>query len=191
MAVFYRGAGVGTYWHGNDARISGFTPHFPGAGGSIVALMNHIKNGTTTSPYVSLTRSYGIAWSYAMYSGYAESTMANPAFVYEVEINDPPPAGLVVLDPVYEIALSFPSPLSTVSHQHDGLPDFLIGVVDPKARGDLLTTPIKNPPPEGATSRAANLTAQLETLVRALRDAEILAEGTIPAACVTQKYSVF
>jgi hypothetical protein len=190
MAVFYRGAGVGTYWHGTDARLNGFTPHFAGAGRTIASLMNHIKNGTTTSPYVSLTRSYSVAWCYAMYSGYAVSTMANPAFVYEVEINDPLPAGLVVLDPVYEIASSVSSPLASVSYQHDGLPDFLIGVVDPTAMGHLLATPIKHPPPGGATNRAAKLTAELETLVRALRDAEILAVGTIPAACVTQKYPV-
>jgi hypothetical protein len=190
MAVFYRGAGLGTYWHGIDARITGFNPHFAGAGRTIVSLVNHIKNGTTTSPYVSLTRSYSVAWCYAIYCGHSVSSVANPAFVYEVEINDPPPAGLVVLDPVCEIAQSAPSPLSAVSYQHDGLPDFLIGVVDPRAMGHLLATPIKHPPPGGATARPANLSAELETLVRALRDAEILAVGTIPAACVTQKYPV-
>ena len=41
------------------------------------------------------------------------------------------------------------------------------------------------------TSRPPNLSLQLETLVRALRDAEILAYGIIPATCVMNCFDVF
>ncbi len=191
MAIFYRGSGVGTYWHLHDARLSGFTAHLPGAHRALAALINHVKNGTTSSPFISMTRSYSVAWSYAIFSGRAVPTAAAPAYVYEIDIADPPPVGLAILDPLSEIAAAVPSPLHSASYQHDGLPDFLMGVLDPATMGHHLTTPIKHPPPGGATPRAANLTPELETLVRALRDAEILAVGTIPASCVVHRYPVF
>jgi hypothetical protein len=149
MATFYRGAGVGTYWHANDARLSGFTAHLPGAARTTPSLINHIKNGTTTSPFVSMTRSYSVAWNYAVYAGRAVPTAAAPAFVYEIVINDPPPVGLAVLDPLLEIAGAVPPPLSPFSYQHDGLPSFLMGVLDPVTMGHHLTAPIQQPPPGG------------------------------------------
>lgn len=191
MATFYRGAGIGTYWHLNDARLTGFNAHFPGAHRTTASLMNHIKNGTTASPFISMTRSYSVAWSYALFSGHAVPTVAAPAYVYEIVINTPPPVGLTVLDPLGEIAGAVPPPLSAISYQHDGLPAFLMGVLDPVAMNHHLTAPIKQTPPGGAAPRAANLTAELETLVRTLRDAEILAVGTIPAGCVVNRYAVF
>lgn len=191
MAIFYRGSGVGTYWHFNDARLIGFNAHFPGANRTTASLMNHIKNGTTASPFISMTRSYSVAWSYALFSGHAVPTAGAPAYVYEIVINDPPPVGLTVLDPLSEIAAAVPAPLSAISYQHDGLPAFLMGVLDPVSMSHHLTAQIKQPPPGGAAPRAANLTPELETLVRALRDAEILAVGTIPTGCVVNRYSVF
>ena len=187
MATFYKGSGVGTYWHLNDARLSGFNAHFPGAHRTTASLMNHIKNGTTSSPFVSMTRSYGVAWSYAMFLG---PTVAAPAYVYEIVIDDPPPVGLTVLDPLREIAGAVPPLLSAISYQHDGLPNFLMGVLDPATMSHHLTAPIKQPPPGLGAPRAANLTAELETLVRTLRDAEILAVGTIPASCVVNRFNV-
>ena len=191
MAIFYRGAGVGTYWHVNDALISGFNAHVPGAARTSSSLISHIKNGTTTSAFISMTRSYSVAWSYAIFSGYAVPTSSHPAFVYEIEVLDPPPIGVVVLDPLREISNSVPPILGAASYQHDGFPDFLMGVVDPKTMAHYLTKPIQHPPPGGATPRAANLSPELETLVRALRDAEILAVATIPASCVIKKHPVF
>ena len=41
------------------------------------------------------------------------------------------------------------------------------------------------------TSRPPNLFLELETFVRALRDAEILVCGTIPATCVVNCFDVF
>ena len=191
MATFYRGAGIGTYWHANDAKLTGFFPHAPRASRSTATLIAHVKDGTTHSPYVSLTRSYSVAWTYAVFSGYEKPTAANPAYVYRVDIDDSRPAGILVLDPVCEIAKSVPRPLSPISYQHDGFADFLIGVVDPIRMAAHLATPIKQPPPGGGTSRPANLSAELETFVRALRDAELLAAGPIPPACVVNKFAVF
>jgi len=55
MPIFYRGAGVGTYWHSNNAQQTGFTPRSPGTSATINALMHYIARGTVTSPYISLT----------------------------------------------------------------------------------------------------------------------------------------
>ena len=191
MAIFFRGAGVDTYWHKNDARLKGFLPHDPGKARTPSTIINHIKNGTTNSPFVSLTRSYSIAWNYAAYSGYAAPTSAKPAYVYEIEIYDPLPMGLTVLDPIQEILKAFPSPLNGATYQHDGNTDFLMGIIDPRGMATSLTTHIKTPPPGGATPRPANLTSELETIVRALRDSELLAIGAIPTNCITNRYEVY
>jgi len=58
MPIFYRGDGVGTYWHENDARLSGFTSQSPGIVPSIDRLMHHIARGMVNSPYISLTRDH-------------------------------------------------------------------------------------------------------------------------------------
>jgi hypothetical protein len=55
----------------------------------------------------------------------------------------------------------------------------------------FLTTPIVQPPPRRGTQRPANLSIELETLVRSLRDAEILAVGNIPASCVRNRYAEY
>ena len=56
--------------------------------------------------------------------------------------------------------------------------------------GHHLDTPIMQPPRGGGTVRSANLMPQLEALVRALRDSEILAVGNIPASCVIFRHPV-
>ena len=189
MPIFYRGAGLGTYWHpaNNDARLLGFTPHFAGMSRTHNRLMQHIAVTTTASPYVSLTRSWGVALSYAL-NGRAPATLNDPAYIYEIELDAPLPLGLVLLDPVKEVAQNVPPPTG-MPYQHDGSPDFLIGVVDPAGQQQFLSQ--VRPHPSGAVARPANLSLELTTLVRALRDAEILAVGTIPAACVVQCLPVF
>ena len=190
MALFYRGAGPGTYWAIQDARLEGFVPRQPGMAPNSTQLMNHIRLGTTTSPYTSLSRSFGVARQYALVgtNGIAESS--NPGYVYEVELDDPLPAGLQVLDPIQTIAEVLNSPLSTPSYHHDGDQGFVLGVIDPLNNRHLLTAPIRTPLP-GATARPANLSEHLETLLRALRDAEILAVGNIPANRVVNRYDVY
>jgi hypothetical protein len=189
MPIFYRGAGVGTYWHpdNNDARQVGFTPHSPGMIRSHSRLMQHIAEATTSSPYISLTRSWGVALSYAL-NGRAPATQAVPAYIYEIELDEPLPLGMVLLDPVKEVVNAVPRPTG-MPYQHDGSPDFLLGVVDPIGQQHFLNQ--VRPHPLGAVSRPANLSLELTTIVRALRDAEIIVVGTIPANCVTNHVPVF
>ena len=189
MPIFYRGAGLGTYWHpaNNDARLLGFTPHRPGMTRSHSRLMQHIAEATTSSPFVSLTRSWGIALSYAR-SGRAQATEAEPAYIYEIELDDPLPVGVVLLDPVREVVNSVPAPTG-MPYQHDGSPDFLLGIVDPVGQQHFLDQ--VRPHPAGAVSRPANLSLELTTIVRASRDAEIIVVGAIPADRVTGCVPVF
>lgn len=126
-----------------------------------------------------------------MFFGLTQPTQTNPGCVYEIELNDPLPPGLQLLDPIKEVAAASPSPLDLTSYQHDGLPDFLLGVVNPVQMGQFLTAPYPQPPPGSGINRPPNLTIELETLVRALRDAEILAVGNIPASCVRNRYDVW
>jgi hypothetical protein len=69
--------------------------------------------------------------------------------------------------------------------------NFLLGVVNPTAMAVHLTAPIRQPPGSTGISRAANLSIELETFVRALRDADVLVVGTIPAACVINRDGVY
>ena len=57
--------------------------------------------------------------------------------------------------------------------------------------GDFLEQHTLQPPASEGTPRPPNLTIELETLVRALRDAEILAHGIIPATCVKNSFEVY
>ncbi len=81
MAIFYRGAGVGTYWHTHDARQTGFVARSPQMPFSVDRLMLHIARGTVNSPFISLTRSYGIALNYANFFGTEVPTREYPAYV--------------------------------------------------------------------------------------------------------------
>ena len=189
MALFYKGVGVGTYLYGNDPRLQGMPPRAPAATCTIGLVMNHIARATTTTPCVSLTRSYGVAEMYAREASCNFPTTAAPAYVYEVEIPDPP-AGLRIIDPVKEVAATLPSPVTALSYFHDGDKDFILGVASPSLMATHLHEPIRQPPGSGGAPRTANLTIELETLVRALRDAEILVVGTVPASLVRTRHAI-
>lgn len=191
MAVFYRGAGVDTYWHQHDARKSGFVARKPGGARDLDAILGHIRLGTTVSPYISMSRSYGVAWSYAKYLGLKPPTKRKPGFIYEIHLSDPLPPGLMVLDPVREVINSTTQPTGPGPHyQHDGEQDFLLWVVDSKAHAAVIDKPAKSPF-GGATVRPPVLSAELETIVRALRDAELLVVGAIPQTCVVERHRVY
>ena len=102
MPIFYRGAGINTYWYLNDPIVRGFTARAPGITASPFQQMHHIARSTVNSPFISLTRSYAVAWDYAILSSEREPTSNDPAYVYEIEIEDPLPLGLQLLDPVQE-----------------------------------------------------------------------------------------
>jgi hypothetical protein len=117
-------------------------------------------------------------------------TRGRPAYVYEIEINEVAP-GFHILDPLKEITSGLNGPLNTPTYQHDGHPDFILGVVDPENQAACLNKVCTQPPGSGGTPRPANLSIELETIVRAIRDSEILSLGTIPAALVRNRFNVW
>lgn len=153
-------------------------------------LIEHVTRGTTSSPYVSLSRSFGVARDYALV-GAAVANQSNPAYVYEIELTEPLPRGLLLLDPVLEVARNAPAPTTSPHYQHDGSMDFLMGIIDPQTYQHFLRDPAPQPPGSTGTLRAPALSRELEAIVRALRDAEILAVGTIPMSCISRKIPVF
>jgi hypothetical protein len=191
MPRFYKGVGVGTYLHGIDLQVRGIAPRAPGTPYSVDAVMEHIARATTVSPCISLTRSYGVAEDYARHASRLFPTASSPAFVYEIDISDPPPSGVSVIDPVFEVMRPFSSPLGILSYHHDGDMNFLLGVVDPVHMGSYVSSPIRTPPGSVPTPRAANLTIVLEAVVRSLRDSEVIVVGSLPGACVIARYDVF
>ncbi len=192
MSIFYRGAGVDTYWHINNPTEFGFTARAPEMAPTTARLMQHISRGTNNSPFISLSLSYAVARDYALLSSPEIPTPSKPAHVYEIEFQDPLPSGLKMLDPVKEVAQTLLSPPTIgPAYQHDGSQEFLLGVVNPRNMGHFLVQHSQQPPSSEGTPRPPNLSLELETLVRALRDAEILAYGTIPATCVVNCFDVF
>ncbi len=111
MTIFYRGAGVGTWHHEHDAQVSGFVPKNPAIDDSKDRLIQHIARSVTDSPYISLTRSFGIAYDYAVF-GRDAATEDKPAFVYEIEIPKRP-KGYRLVDPIKEIAKIIPHPTNS------------------------------------------------------------------------------
>ncbi len=78
---------------------------------------------------------------------------------------------------------------SSSFYQHNGLPDFLLGVVDPERMLDYQVGRLPKPPGPGEKC-PPNLTPQLTALVNTLRDAEILVYGHIPPSCVKKRFDV-
>lgn len=188
MPILYRGAGVGTYWHARDARVEGFLPQWASADPSPSRILHHIARGTVSSPYVSLTRSFGVACAYAI-AGTRRATAKAPGYVYEIELfaeNGPP-----LIDPVTAVSTGLLDPLAESTYHHDGPPEFLLGIVAPKRFRQHLGAPFPQPPPGGGTRRPPRLSIELETLVRCLRDAEVLACGPIPASRVKARHPIY
>ena len=192
MAIFYRGAGIDTYWHLNDPTENGFIARAPGVAPTPDRMMQHISRGTQNSPFISITLSYAVARNYALSSSLDIPTRNNPAYVYEIEFQESLPFGLTLLDPVKRVAQGLPYPPSSgPPYQHDGPPEFLLGVADPINMAHFLEQHSPQPPSSEGTPRPPNLSLELETLVRALRDAEILVHGIIPSICVQNCVDVY
>lgn len=84
----------------------------------------------------------------------------------------------------------FLPPPNPIPYQHEGAQDFLLGVVNPTQFGHLLTAYYLSASNSPAT-RPTSPSLHLETLVRALRDAEVLAYGIIPANYVLNRIPVW
>jgi hypothetical protein len=187
MPVFlYKGVGVGTHHHPTDLRLSGIAPANPGGVHSPPNVEKHIAHGSKTTPYVSLTKSYGVARDYAMNGGFHAPTLAVPAYVYEFLVPD----NVSTIDPVAYIASHYTNPLVSPSYHHDGDQQFLGFVAYPTS---YPTSPGPAPRPPGAAPATSTpmLHIQLEAIVFALRDAEVLVNGNIPTSWFNHRYDIY
>jgi hypothetical protein len=190
MPLFYKGVPASTYYSNVDLRVGGLVARSPTATRTVQDVVRHISDGTINSAYVSLTRSYTVAEEYA-FSCRMPPTSTNPGYVWEVQIDDPPPAGVMILDPVHTISESKKDVLAAGSYHHDGGQNVLMGIVSPATMGHVLLSPVKDPPMSGRTPRAPHISRELEALVRALRDSEVLALGNLPRRCFVARHTVF
>jgi hypothetical protein len=186
--LFYKGVGVGTHHHPTDLRTTGIMARTATALNDLV-VKQHIARGTTTSPCISLTKAYGVAQDYAMNAGTAKPTAAVPAYVYELQVPDKP--GIQIIDPVDFIASRHKNPLISPSYHHDGDQSFLGVFAYPPASGGAPGKAPRPPGMGGSGTRPPTLSIELEAIVFAIRDAEILAYGSIPAAWIMNRYDVF
>ena len=187
MSRYYKGAGIGTFWHKNDAMVHGFTAASAGSSAGVHTIKNHIVNQLVThSPYISLTRSYEVAEAYAKYYGRVPPESSNPAYVYELNIEQS--SGTVLFDPVQELSTFLGSPFNQQFYQHNGAQDVILGVVDSTKFAHVLSRFIRTPgiPP----MRGPSISDELITLIRALRDAEVLALGVITRNCLIDRHDV-
>ena len=151
--------------------------------------MTHIARGSVKSPYISFSRSFAVARAYGIVGSSGIATAMKPGYVYEIEITGD--RSVVALDPVVEVAKSLPEPGGNRTYQHDGTQAFLLGIVDPQHIWSLGNEQHVLPPASSGTPRTPHLSLELETLVRALRDAEILIYENVPASLVRNRYEVY
>jgi hypothetical protein len=152
--------------------------------------MHHVARGSIVSPYISCSRSFGVARAYGIVGPKGFASAGRPGYVYEIEVSDDRICR--TLDPVKEVAEHLRMPWEDPPYQHDGTQRFLLGVVDRVTMLNCLQeTCIFPPGSEGGTPRTPNLSQEVECLVRALRDAEVLVLGNVPASIVRNKYEVY
>jgi hypothetical protein len=190
MARFFKGVRVGSYLHSRNLHAIGLGPTHPGGTYDVDTIVNHIVLGTTVSPCVSLTKSYGVAEEYARRGGTAFPTRSNPAHVYEIAINHGDPEANGLVDPVCEISQA-ENDASVSSYHHNGDRTFLLSIVDP--RRFFRYGSKSSPQPRNTTNPPIPHTSslRLRALVYALRDAEIIFHGTIPARCIIYRHDVY
>jgi len=134
---------------------------------------------------VSFSTSYAVAWDYALRGITGPASKANPGYVYVLDTSISP---LQVVDPVLEVAQGQKA-AKKWSTDHDGGPDLILGIAASSFHPAILTT---NPKRRGASlARAPSITTELNALVFALRDAEILVTGGIPPACIVDRDDVW
>jgi hypothetical protein len=187
--MFYKGVASGSFHTNHDLRVTGLSPRDPAGTLETHRLMAHVCHGTTTSPLISITRSYGVAQDYAL-SGLVPPSASSPGYVYEVWLESPLPPGVALVDPIQQVMKTYGDPLDRYSYHHDGDQTFLSALSDPVVFRSLLVCPVKRPPSSVATLRATHITTELETFVRSLRDAELLVAGYIPAKCFVARYEI-
>jgi hypothetical protein len=185
----YKGVRIGTFLHGRNLMRTGIDARNSRSSVTVGSIEHHIARGTTTSPLISLTKSFGVAKDYALTGSLSKPSRTNPAYVYEIDVPDPPPAGVKLIDPVHDIvAAQQLNLLTNSSYHHDGDQRFLHFVVNPLWR--TRATPMA-PRPGGTSSSPVVMTIALEAMVFALRDAEVLVVGNLPHSMVVHRHDVY
>ncbi len=188
-AVFYKGVGVGTHNHANDLRLVGLMPRATGSL-NVVAMQQHIAGGTGYSPCISITKSYGVARDYAMNSSLAKPTQATPGHVYEIHIPENTQSPQLI-DPVNYISSSNANLLGSQTYHHNGDQNFLGFVAYRQSKGGIHPQALRPPGLSGAGTLPVQLSSELESIVFAIRDAEILVHGNMPASWFVRRYDIF
>jgi hypothetical protein len=184
----YKGVRIGTFLHARNLRVTGIQARNARSSVTVGSIEHHIARGTTTSPFISLTKSFGVARDYALKGSLTKPTPANPAYVYEIDVPDPLPPAIRIVDPVAEIAAAQQLNLLTnSSYHHDGDQNFLHFVVNPLWRARV--SPMAHQP--GGSSNPVVMTMPLEAMVFALRDAEVLVVGNLPRSMIVHQHHVY
>jgi hypothetical protein len=179
VPTLYKGAGPGTHWHTNDARLSGFTAAAHRTR-TANAVRTHIVAYSHPSPYISFTTSYAVARQYALTGPSGIASQHLPGYVYEVDLSACG-ANVQVFNPLADLSKS------GLGHQHNGDQDLIIGVAEPHRHAGLL---IANVPHAGGRMLPPSISQSLWALVNAVRDAEVLLDS-VPAGCVVVQHPVW
>lgn len=178
IPTLFKGAGPGTHWHVNDARILGFTSaaHRPHTKNAVIT---HITAYSFPSPYVSLTTSFAVARQYALSGPGGIASQKIPGYVYEVDLSacSAMPA---IFNPVAEVSRA------NLAHAHNGNQSLILGVAS-QIHSRILNAKV---PHSGGMRALPNISADMRALVNALRDAEVLVNA-VPSTCVVMRHRVF
>jgi len=191
MTHFYKGVGVGTFFHPMDLRVTGIDPADRSGRFDDQMAMQHICHGSHRSPCVSVTKSYGVAESYAR-TGLGPPSPGVPGYVYVLNIPNPAPFEAPrVVDPVFVVASHNNNPLTSPSYHHNGNQQYLLGVVSPRLHPNFLYAPAPTRPGSAKSIGPPHLTPELQTMVWALRDAEALIVGSVPTTWIIDRLDVY
>jgi hypothetical protein len=174
LPLLFKGAGPGTHWHRNDARLSGFVA----AASSVVnrnSVERHITAYSFPSPLLSLSASYAVARQYALSGPSGHASKAAPGYVYEI---DPTNAPVTIHDPIAVLVAT------DWGHIHTGDQSLLPALATGGA--GLLPACLHN----GNIMQVPSVGMPVRALVYAIRDSELLAVS-VPTVCITNRHEVF
>lgn len=180
--MLFKGAGPGTHWHANNAQATGFT--LPGAiTPTVNVVVNHITAFSAPSAYCSFSLSFAIARGYAIFGPGGVATKAAPGLVYQIDLSALSALPALV-DPVLTISRGLNG---QYAHGHNG--GFLaLSEIAQTALGPGGYTPTQH---VGGGTCPLIVTSELQALVRAIRDAEILVQGNVPAGAIIKVHQVY
>ncbi|WP_155419381.1 hypothetical protein [Chromobacterium subtsugae] len=172
----YKGAGPGTYWNQNDARLTGFH-----VDRTLVvnnsAVIRHVAFSSFPSPLLSFSTSYAIALAYSLAGPWGKVSTSKPGLVYEIDTDLAP---VTIYNPIAEIVDG------SFVHTHDGDPSLILGIASFALHGHILQQAVKR---LSCLPRPPKVSDELCGLVFSIRDAEILT-GIVPKACVLNVHRI-